>query len=160
MITLFLIRHAHAGDPERWTGDDDLRPLTDKGRRQAERIGNLLAAADEPPDVVITSPLARAEETARIVAGLLGVPLVVDRRLVGSLYAEVVQDILAAAGPSDRPCIVGHDPDFSSLLGELLGIGDVPMRKGALARVDFEGGVRAARGRIRVLLPPEVLTRK
>ena len=31
MITLFLVRHAHAGDPEHWTGDDDVRPLTDKG---------------------------------------------------------------------------------------------------------------------------------
>jgi phosphohistidine phosphatase SixA len=33
MSSLFLMRHAHAGDPERWTGDDGLRPLTDKGRR-------------------------------------------------------------------------------------------------------------------------------
>jgi phosphohistidine phosphatase SixA len=158
VITLFLIRHAHAGDPEHWTGDDGLRPLTDKGRRQAERVGNLLSAADEAPDLVVTSPLARAEETARIVAGALDVPLVVDRRLVGPLYAEVVQDILAAAGPSDRPCIVGHDPDFSSLLGELIGVAVVPMRKGSVARVDFEGHVRSGRGTLRFLVPPEVLS--
>jgi phosphohistidine phosphatase SixA len=158
MITLFLLRHAHAGDPERWTGDDSLRPLTDKGRRQAERVGNLLAAADASPDLVVTSPLVRAEETARIVAATLDVPLVVDRRLAGPLYAEVVQDILADAGPAERPCLVGHDPDFSSLLGELIGVAAVPMRKGALARVDFEGHVRSGRGTLRFLVPPEILS--
>ena len=75
-------------------------------------------------------PRSRAAETARIVAAALGVPVVVDRRLVGPLYAEEVADILAAAGPAERPCIVGHDPDFSSLLGELIGVSVVPMRKG------------------------------
>ena len=143
MITLFLLRHAHAGDPARWSGDDGLRPLTDKGRRQAERVGNLLAAADESPDLVVTSPLVRAEETARIVAAALDVPIVVDRRLVGPLYAEEVQDILAA---------------FSSMLGELIGVAVVPMRKGALARVDFEGHVRSGRGTLRFLVPPEILS--
>jgi phosphohistidine phosphatase len=107
---------------------------------------------------VITSPLVRAEETARIVAAALDVPLVLDRRLVGPLYAEVVQDILADASPADRPCIVGHDPDFSSLLGELIGVAAVPMRKGSLARVDFEGHVRSGRGVLRFLVPPEILS--
>jgi phosphohistidine phosphatase len=159
MTTLFLLRHAHAGDPERWSGDDADRPLSDKGRRQAERVGRLLAAGDEPPDLVVTSPKVRADETARIVAEALGVPVIVDRRLVGPLYAEEVQDILAAAGPAERPCLVGHDPDFSSLLGELLGVAVVPMRKGALARVDFEGQVRSGRGVLRYLVPPELLPR-
>lgn len=157
MTSLYLLRHAHAGDPERWSGDDAERPLSDKGRRQAERVGRMLAGADEAPDLVVTSPLVRARQTADIVAAELGVDVVVDRRLVGPLYAEEVQDILAAAGPADRPCLVGHDPDFSSLLGELLGVAAVPMRKGALARVDFEGLVRSGRGTLRFLVPPELL---
>lgn len=157
MTILFLLRHAHAGDPARWTGDDEARPLSEKGRRQAERVGRLLAAADEAPDLLITSPKARAAETAEIVGQALGVPVVVDRRLAGPLYGDELGDILAAAGPAERPCIVGHDPDFSSLLGELVGVAEVPMRKGALARVDFEGGVRSGRGVLRYLVPPELL---
>ena len=160
MSTLYLLRHAHAGDPERWTGDDAVRPLSDKGRRQAERVGRLLAGADEAPDLLVTSPKVRAAETAEIVGKALGVDVVVDRRLVGPLYAEEVQDILLAAGVAERPCIVGHDPDFSSLLGELLGVSVVPMRKGTLARVDFEGQVRSGRGILRFLVPPELLTGK
>jgi phosphohistidine phosphatase len=160
MTTLFLLRHAHAGDPERWSGDDDVRPLSDKGRRQSERVARLLVAADEAPDLLVTSPRVRAAETAQIVGAALGVPVVEDRRLVGPLYAEEVQDILAAAGPAERPCLVGHDPDFSSLLGELLGVAAIPMRKGALARIDFEGQVRTGRGVLRYLVPPELLSGK
>ena len=160
MSTLYLLRHAHAGDPARWAGDDAVRPLSDKGRRQAERVGRLLAGVDEAPDLLVTSPLVRAAETAEIVGKALGVEVVVDRRLVGPLFAEALGDILLAAGVAQRPCIVGHDPDFSSLLGELLGVSVVPMRKGALARVDFEGLVRSGRGTLRFLVPPELLTGK
>jgi phosphohistidine phosphatase SixA len=157
MTTLYLLRHAHAGDPERWSGDDALRPLSEKGRRQSERVGRMLAAVDEAPDVLVSSPRVRAEETARIVADVLGVPLIVDRRLAGPLYAEEADDICTDAGPAERPCLVGHDPDFSSLLGELIGVAIVPMRKGALARVDFDGRIRSGRGVLRYLVPPELL---
>lgn len=158
MSRLYLLRHAHAGDAARWTGDDDRRPLSDKGRRQAERLGRLLQHnPSDAPDLFITSPRLRAAQTAEVVAALLGVPVVEDARLAGPLDAAIAADIVAAAGAADRPCLVGHDPGFSLLLGELIGVDEVPMRKGALARVDFEGGVRSGRGVLRLLLPPEVI---
>lgn len=159
MIALHLLRHAHAGDPARWSDDDALRPLSEKGRRQAERLGALLKAYDEAPDLFITSPKVRAAETARIVATALDADVVVDPRLAGGLDARVIADILLVhAADSDRPCIVGHDPDFSELLGELLGLPPVPMRKGAIARVDIGSrDVGAGRGTLRYLLPPELI---
>jgi phosphohistidine phosphatase SixA len=159
MTTLYLLRHAHAGDPEGWAGDDDLRPLSEKGRRQATRLGETLARWSEAPDLFITSPRLRARETAELAAEPLGAGVVVDQRLARPLDAALVAEICAAHDAS-RPCLVGHDPDFSEVLGEVLGIGAVPMRKGAFARVDFEGSIRAGRGTIRVLLPPELLTGK
>lgn len=158
MTALLLLRHAHAGDPARWHGDDDVRPLSEKGRRQAEQVAKLLDRMVEAPDLLITSPLLRARETAEIVAEALKVGMVVDRRLRGPLDPDMLAEILLAAGPAARPCIVGHDPDFSELLGELVGTGAIPMRKGALARVDFEGSSPiAGRGTLRYLVPPEVL---
>ncbi len=157
MTTLYLLRHAHAGDPARWTGDDDLRPLSDKGRRQSERVGRWLAGTGDPPDRFITSPKVRAAQTARIVGAALDVPVVEDERVIGPLDADVVERILAAAGPAERPCLVGHDPDFSSLLGELIGLAEVPMRKGATARVDFDGRIRGGEGVLRLLLPPDLI---
>jgi phosphohistidine phosphatase SixA len=158
MTALHLLRHAHAGDPARWRGDDDVRPLSEKGRRQAEQVGRLLSRMDEAPDLFISSPRTRALETAEIVAAALKVEVVVDRRLAGPLEPGLVTEILLAAGGAERPCIVGHDPDFSELLGELTGTGSIPMRKGALARVDFDGpDVVAGRGLLRYLVPPELL---
>ena len=158
MLSLYLIRHAHAGDPFKWHGDDALRPLSERGHRQAERVGRLLAGAEEAPDLVVTSPLLRAEETARIVADILKIHVVVDRRLVGPLDPDRVTEIVLAAGPAERPCIVGHDPDFSMLLGEMVGTAAIPMRKGTLARVDFEGrDVVPGRGTLRFLVPPDLL---
>ncbi len=157
MSTLFLLRHAHAGDSGRWTRDDALRPLSDKGRRQSERIGRMLAAIDEAPDLLITSPKVRAAQTAEIVGAALKIPVVEDPRVAGSLDAERVGEILAAAGPAVRPCLVGHDPEFSSVLGELVGVAYIAMRKGAVARVDFEDEMGAGRGLLRYLVPPELL---
>ena len=144
----------------RWTGDDWDRPLSDKGRRQAERLGRLLAAHDEAPDLFITSPRVRAAQTAEIVAGALGAGVVVDPRLAGMLDSGVLSDILAANADAERPCLVGHDPDFSELLGELLGTPPVPMRKGAIARIDLGSrSVVPGRAILRYLVPPELLAK-
>lgn len=161
MIALHLLRHAHAGDPAKWDGDDAARPLSEKGRRQAKDLGGLLAVIDEPPDLFITSPKVRAVQTAEIVAKAMRnrVKVVVDDRLAGALDPVTVNAILDAAGNAFRPCIVGHDPDFSELLGEFIGTAPIPMRKGALARIDFAGDdVADGQGTLRYLLPPELVT--
>lgn len=163
MIALYLLRHAHAGDPARWDGDDAARPLSEKGRRQARDLGGLLAEIDEAPDLFITSPRVRAVQTAEIVARALRnrVKVVVDDRLGGALDPALVTEILLAAGPALRPCLVGHDPDFSELLGEFVGTSPIPMKKGSLARVDFaESEVAPGRGILRYLVPPEVVPSK
>jgi phosphohistidine phosphatase SixA len=161
MIALHLLRHAHAGDPAKWDGDDAARPLSEKGRRQAKDLGGLLAVIDEPPDLFITSPKVRAVQTAEIVAKAMRnrVKVVVDERLAGALDPVTVNAILDAAGNAFRPCIVGHDPDFSQLLGEFIGTAPIPMRKAALARIDFPADdVADGQGTLRYLLPPELVT--
>ncbi len=161
MIALHLLRHAHAGDPARWEGDDDSRPLSEKGRRQAKDLGGLLAVIDEPPDLFISSPKLRSLQTAEVVAKAMRnrVRVVVDDRLGGAIDTAAVNAILDDAGPAYRPCLVGHDPDFSELLGECIGTGPIPMRKAALARVDFAGDeVAPGEGTLRYLLPPELVT--
>lgn len=156
LVELCLLRHAHAGDRAAWDRPDEERPLTDKGRRQAERIGRLLAAAGFVPDAVLTSPLVRARETAEIVAGLLDLAVGVDPRLGEPLDLGTVDAILADAGDARRPILVGHDPDFSDLVSELVGA-PIPMRKGALARIDVELPLEPGAGELRWLLPPDVL---
>jgi 8-oxo-dGTP diphosphatase len=145
----------------KWTGDDDVRPLSEKGIRQCERLGRLLASFDEAPDLFIASPRLRTRQTADVVAKALAAPVAVDERLAAPLDLEVLSAILGDHARSDRPCLVGHDPDFSEMLGELIGVDVVPMRKAAIARIDVpDRSLLAGEGTLRYLLPPELVSGK
>lgn len=157
---LHLLRHAHAGDPAKWRGDDFARPLSEKGRDQADRLGRHLAAIGFSTDALIASPRARARETADVVAEHLQVPVRLDDRLAGPLSAAVVERILADAGDPARPVLVGHDPDFSELLALLTGAGAITLRKGAMARVDVDRPLTLGEGVLGWLLPPELIPAK
>jgi phosphohistidine phosphatase len=156
-IELYLLRHADAGDPSAWSGDDAARPLSPKGIRQSERLAAFLAGRGLAPDAVISSPRVRALETARIVADRLGVTVQTDRRLASVIRTADVDAILRDAGYPARPILVGHDPDFSELLASLSGASGVSMKKGALARLDVKGAVAAGRATLRWLIPPDAL---
>ena len=158
MIELHLVRHADAGDPLTWPGDDADRPLSAKGRRQAARLGALLSAAGFSPDALISSPKLRARQTADAVGSALGVGVAIDARLGGSLDLAIVERILAEAGDPLRPMLVGHDPDLSWLVSELSGT-SLQMKKGALARVDV-AELGGAPGSLRWLVPPGLLSRR
>jgi phosphohistidine phosphatase len=156
-MLLHLIRHAHAGDPASWDGPDAARPLSDKGRSQAERLGRYLADIGFKTDAVITSPKLRAAQTAEIVAAHLGVDIVQDPRLAGALDVDTVTAVLKDAQNPERPVLIGHDPDFSELLALLCDATNAPMRKGALARIEAEGPLGPGAGTLRWLIPPDAL---
>ena len=156
-LQLFLLRHADAGDPEAWTGNDAARPLSDKGRRQAERLGAFLARIGFEPDVILTSPKVRARETAEIVAAAIGKDVVLDERLGGSFDIAGIRGLLGDHDNPARPVLVGHDPDFSDLLAELCAADSLQMRKGAIARVDLPDGIAPGAGVLRWLIPPDAL---
>jgi phosphohistidine phosphatase SixA len=157
VIELHLLRHAHAGDPMAWDGPDEDRPLSDKGEKQADRLGRFLAGVGFQPDAIITSPKVRAAQTAEIVAQRLGLPVGVDERLAGELGIRALEALLRDAGDPGRPVIVGHDPDFTELVAILCGASRVPMRKGALARIDAERPLEPGGGTLRWLVPPDLL---
>jgi phosphohistidine phosphatase SixA len=155
-IQLHLLRHAHAGDPMKWSGPDEVRPLTEKGRQQSERLGLFMARAGFAPDAILTSPKVRAVETARLFAAALGVPVKVVDELGDPLDFETAAAILRAAGSPRRPVLVGHDPDFSMLAAELVGAAELPIRKGTLLRIDVGTPFEPGAGILRWLIPPDL----
>jgi phosphohistidine phosphatase len=156
-MLLHLIRHAHAGDPEAWDGPDAARPLSEKGRSQAERLGRYLADIGFRTEAILTSPKLRARQTAEIVAAHLGVDVVEDQRLAGALDLDTVAAILKDADDMERPVLVGHDPDFSELVSILCDAANAPMRKGAFARIEVEGPLEPGAGTLRWMIPPDAL---
>jgi phosphohistidine phosphatase len=156
-VQLYLLRHAHAGDPVGWSGPDAARPLSPKGEQQAERLARFLAEVRFKPDAVITSPKIRAARTAEIVAKALDVEVREDERLAGEFDLVAIEAILFDAGEPTKPVLVGHDPDFSDVVATLCGTSNVPMRKGALARIDADRPLVAGSGTLRWLVPPDLL---
>ena len=157
-VELYLLRHADAGDPMTWAGDDAERPLSAKGRRQAKRLGSLLAGIKLRPDIILTSPKLRAADTAKIVGKAVSVKPKKDDRLAVSIELGDLAGLLAGNGEARRVVLVGHDPDFSTLASSLTGAA-IELKKGAIARIDLgDAGPRPGGGALRWLVPPSVLT--
>jgi len=78
-VTSVLLRHASAGDRDHWDGPDELRPLDERGRRQAAELVELL----QPFGLrrVVSSPYVRCVDTVVPLAAALGVPVEEDDRL-------------------------------------------------------------------------------
>jgi phosphohistidine phosphatase len=142
----------------KWKGPDDLRPLTEKGRLQSERLGLLLAFSGFRPGVILSSPMTRAVETARLVAAPFEMPVEVVDELAGPLDLASLEALLRAAGDPERPILVGHDPGFSMLAAELAGVSELPVRKATLVRMDTPRPLRPGLGVLRWLLPPDLLS--
>jgi len=157
MTQLCFLRHGDAGDPEAWTRPDAERPLSDKGKRQADRLARFLESTAFRPDAILTSPKIRAEQTARPVADHLGVGLAIEPRLGAPFDLATLDAILRDAGDPERPIIVGHDPEFSELAAELTDAPSLSMKKGAFLRIDVDRPLRAGSGRLAWLVPPDLL---
>jgi phosphohistidine phosphatase len=155
---LYLLRHADAGDPAEWAGDDADRPLSKRGRRQSKQLGAYLRDLKVRPGAILTSPKVRAADTAKLVGKRLGAAVTTDQRLGGGFEAAELSAVLDGLDPGGSCAIlVGHDPDFSSLLSWLVGA-PLALRKGALARTDLpDRSIGPGRGSLRWLLPPDAI---
>ena len=139
-MRLYFLRHAIAVDREQWDEPDSERPLTDEGRAQFEVVARGLAALDLAPDAIYTSPFIRASETARIVAAALAKEFDVWPELASGCDLERLAPRLAELGEARAVMLVGHEPDFSALIGRLVSGGtpaSLALKKGGCCRVDI-----------------------
>ena len=123
-MNLYIIRHADAGDSMNWSGDDALRPLTERGRHQARALGEALHKQGVALDAVVSSPYVRARETAELLVEGLGATLPVQHSewlAAGALKRNQLAQELAAKNASSL-AITGDDPDLPEFLGWLLDV--------------------------------------
>jgi phosphohistidine phosphatase len=139
MIELLILRHAKSS----WTApglDDHDRPLNDRGRRDAPRIGELLAAEGLLPDGVLCSTACRTRETWELVSAAAGCdvrPLYRDE-----LYLAPAGDLLDQLHTMPESCrrgmIIGHNPGVE-LLVAMLARRQVTMPTAALILMEIQG---------------------
>lgn len=155
---LYFLRHGLADRAAFKGDDDDLRPLTTAGQYKLERCLPAFRRLLNEVDLVLSSPLLRAKQTAEIVAQ--GVPLDCEVEEVPAVGPWLAPRALAATlnerPGHERVLLVGHEPSFSATISDLIGGGALVCKKGGLARVDLYPGPEL-RGELVWLLPPRAL---
>jgi phosphohistidine phosphatase len=150
-MLIYFLRHGEADWPD-WKKSDDERPLTEKGKNEMHQVGAFLANLSVKPDVVLTSPLPRAAQTAEIAAGYIDSKSVADELLAPGFGRSELKKLL-----QKRTCasvmVVGHEPDFSRTVGKLTGA-RIKLAKAGLALVEVDAGLSG--GRLLWLFPPKI----
>jgi phosphohistidine phosphatase len=157
---LYFIRHAIAVDRGDEWPDDDKRPLTDEGIARMRKAARGLARLDTSIDVVLTSPLVRARQTAEIVVAALDPRpsiVTIESLAPGAAFAALMAD-LEKHGRKSRLALVGHEPGLGEVAGRLIGSRHaIEFKKGAICRIDVDELPPAGPGHLRWFLTPRML---
>jgi phosphohistidine phosphatase len=157
---LYLIRHGVAEDRGAAWPDDTKRPLTSDGMSRMRKATRGLARLGVALDVILTSPLVRARQTADVVAaGLEPHPPIVttDALAPGASYAAIVAE-LEKLTRRTRVALVGHEPGVGELAARLIGSRHpIELKKGAVCRIDLDEIPPGGPGDLRWMLTPKVL---
>jgi phosphohistidine phosphatase len=166
-MKLYVLRHGEAverGDPK--VGNDAERPLTAKGIRRTKVLAHVLRQMEISFDLIFSSPLVRARETAEIVGRRLrwrGRIELTDQLAPTGQMEELVRQLNEVRPVPKTILLVGHEPYLSNLISMLCAGGSnlaITLKKGGLCRLDV-GELGCARcASLEWLLPPRLLEPK
>ncbi len=114
---LILLRHAKSDWKDESLDDID-RPLSERGRKNAAKVGKWVLQHNLTPNLILTSPARRAQQTLRRICNECGS----ETRIIDELYnaeLETLQAILAGAPEVERLMIIGHNPGLERLFNFL-----------------------------------------
>ncbi|HEX7898792.1 MAG TPA: histidine phosphatase family protein [Planctomycetota bacterium] len=151
-----LVRHGPAVPTGTPGIDDDARPLTPDGRVKTRAAARGIRALKLGIDAVWTSPLPRARETAEILARELRLP---QPKLLDALKPGASADRLFRKPLGECPALVGHEPDFGSIVAALTGgrPDAFPVKKAGLAVLDLHRRGARPSGTLALFLRPSTL---
>jgi phosphohistidine phosphatase len=160
---LIIMRHGIAVD--RGTAgyaDDTKRPLTPEGQNKTRQVAKGLVRLGVEVDWIVSSPLVRAVETARLVSEELEkkVPIDLCDALAPGGSAEALIAFLAKQGSRRRVMVVGHEPDLSDLAARLMGAGrhaNLTFKKGGCCLIRFSELPPKSAGQLAWWLTPRIL---
>jgi len=156
-MKLYFLRHGAAEDPKKFKVDLD-RPLTKKGQEEIKNEIHNLKHLPVKFDIIIHSPYLRAKQTAEAVAKEIHLSdkLCEDEVLSSGCNAEKLLAMLELYQDYQNVLLVGHEPDFGLILGNLLDLkGALPLKKGGLAGLDLD--LKSKEAELVLFLNPEFL---
>lgn len=159
-MEIYLLRHGISEDPRPGKSDYD-RALTPKGVKRLGELFDRIKDAGIHPSRILSSPLVRAVETAKIAASSLRheEPVITTDTLVPGGRPEKVWDEIRIHADASQLLLVGHEPLMSSIYAHLLGAPQlmVHVRKGSLGRIDMDGLGTQPHGILRWLITADLL---
>ena len=155
-MELYFLRHGIAEDVGPEDSGDAGRRLTKDGVAKMRAAAHGLRAMAVQLDVLLSSPFVRAHQTAEIVGRELRIELQLADALAPGCDSERLFGLLAEHRGAERVMVVGHEPDFSNLIGALTGGSRVQLKKGGLARVDLDA-LELGAATLVWLFPPKAL---
>lgn len=165
-MEIYIMRHGDAIEHEApGVASDEMRELTGKGRDESALMARMLVRLGITPDLVLTSPLIRARQTAEIVADITSTKTgasVSDELAPGGSLTGILNDILSHGRPR-QSVLVGHMPGVGQLVG-LFAWQDAWLvkrfRTAEICRVDLpDDGPVPGSGDLRWTIPPRVAQR-
>jgi phosphohistidine phosphatase len=157
-MILYFLRHASAGEHLINPKKDEKRALDKEGIEQCGYMGRALAALETQVDVIVSSPLKRATQTASLVGNELGYEgkLQIDAGLRPASGLADFRKLLEKYARQEAIMVVGHNPNLSQFLGAVISDSgceaSVELKKGAVAKVEM----RRSSGTLQWCLTPRV----
>jgi phosphohistidine phosphatase len=158
-MIIYFLRHASAGEPFANPKKDEKRALDKEGIEQCGYVGRALAAIEAQVDVIISSPLKRATQTASLVGNEMGYEgkLQIEASLRPGATVADFRRLLEKYPRQESIMVVGHNPNLSQFLGTMISESgceaSIELKKGAVARVDM----RRSSGTLLWCLTPKAL---
>lgn len=139
-MEIYLVRHAEALERQEGLADE-VRHLTQKGRKHAAKQGRRLKKIKVRPELIISSPMVRAVQTAELLAAEIGRKAIVAAHADLQLTAdpETVIAMIRETGRLQAVMLVGHEPQLSRVAALLLGYEQVaPLQKGSCLALSWK----------------------
>jgi phosphohistidine phosphatase len=158
-MEIYLLRHGKAGERSSKYPDDDKRPLTKEGIEEMRREASGLRKIVTDFDVILTSPLTRAFQTAEIVAKAYRHKLEICNELSPETFSTKLLKRLESYKNKQRVLLVGHEPDLSIFAAALLKVKEsfIEFKKGGLCRIDVPSLPLKQGGQLVFHLTPSIL---
>jgi phosphohistidine phosphatase len=158
-MILYFLRHASAGESLADLKKDKKRSLDEVGVKQSHNVGRALNALNVQPEMIISSPLTRATQTASLVANELGFEgkIQIEQALAPEASYSDFVEMLRKIASAESVIVAGHNPNLSDFLGKTIGgrsaPADIDLKKGGVARVEM----RRNGGRLTWYLTPKIV---
>jgi phosphohistidine phosphatase len=161
-MRLFLVRHGIAVDHlGGGITRDSERTLTEEGTVEMKQVAKALTKINnKKPDLILSSPLVRARQTAEIIAEAYNMEVTLTDSLAPAGSQSVIFKAINRHPGVNQVYLVGHEPDIGMLANKLLWAGvecELPFKKGAVMRIDVADMPPTMPGVLKWYMPPKLV---